>query len=78
MRNYLKGLREQSGLTQKNVADMINLSRQYYCAIENGTRQKSMNINVIKKLANAFNVTVDYIIRNESDSNRTKDKNNII
>ena len=69
VRKYLICLREQRNETQQLVADSIGLTRQYYQQIESGDRQKRMDIVLATKLADHFDVGVDYIIRQEQAEN---------
>lgn len=66
MRNYLKSLREAGNKSQQNVADKIGITRQYYSSIENGDRQTDMSLSIMQKLAEAFNVPLEYIVEQES------------
>jgi Predicted transcriptional regulators len=70
MREYLKDLRDAKGFTQQDVADKLNVSRQYYCFIENGSRQSNMDITLAVKLADVFSVTVESIIKNEAQADK--------
>ena len=54
MRLTLIELRKKNGLSQKNLADTIGVSRRQYCAIENASRNPSKK--VIDKLEDYFNV----------------------
>ena len=54
MRQWLKELREQSGLSQCSVAEKSGISQNYYSAIETGERGKPLNVNVAKKIAEAL------------------------
>lgn len=65
MRQYLKELREEKGMCQQDVADSIGISRQYYSQIEDGQRQKKMEITLASALANALDTTLENIICNE-------------
>ena len=55
------------GLSMQDVADKIGISRQYYQMIENGERQRKMDITLVKSIANIFNVTLETIIENENN-----------
>ena len=59
MKNLIK-LREEKGLRQIDMSKIIGLSRQAYCSYENGNREP--DITTLIKLADYFNVTVDYLI----------------
>ena len=65
MRNYLKNLRDSSKLSQNEVADSLGVSRTYYLRIENGERQKDLDLSILIKLSKLFNVSIDYIISEE-------------
>jgi len=67
MRIYLVQLREEKNQTQQDVADALGISRQYYAMIENGTRQKRMDITLITALANHFKISPAEIVHFESE-----------
>jgi len=52
----IKELREERGLSQKDVAYAADLDRSYIASIENGTRNVS-SVN-IEKIAKALHVTM--------------------
>lgn len=60
----LKQLREEKGLTQKQLAEMLNISRSALSLYESGQRQPDLEI--LSKIARFFNVTVDYLIGGSS------------
>lgn len=66
MREYLKHLREEKGLTQESLAIKMRLSRAYYVRIENGQRQKNISLDLLSKLAVVFNVPVTDLIAEET------------
>ena len=66
MREYMRKLRESCGLSQQDVATKISVSRQYYCYIEKGERQKKMDITLATKLAGVFGVPPERILTEES------------
>ena len=47
MRTYLVKRRNELNLSQQDVANSIGISRQYFNSIENGTRQKKMDITLV-------------------------------
>lgn len=67
MRDYLINLREQRNETQQDVAGALGISRQYYAMIENGIRQKRMDITLITALANHFKISPAEIVHFESE-----------
>ena len=56
----LKELRTEKGATQKEVAEFICCSPLVYSRYEREEREP--DIDALCKLANYFNVTVDYIV----------------
>ena len=67
MRTYLVKRRNELNLSQQDVANSIGISRQYFNSIENGTRQKKMDITLVAKRATALNLTVENIIHAEEN-----------
>ncbi len=72
MRKYLKKLRIDAKLSQLEVARKLDISESYYSLIENGQRQQKMDIAIVQRLADAFDVPVTYIVENETKI-RSKD-----
>lgn len=56
----IKELREQKGISQTELANKINVVRSTICQYEKGTREPSYE--VLQKLADFFNVSVDYLL----------------
>lgn len=56
----LKDLREDEDLTQKCIADLLNIRQNTYCQYENGQRQ--IPIDCLIKLSRFYKVSVDYIL----------------
>lgn len=65
MREWLKSLRIEKGFTQQKVADLTDMSLSNFNLIENGERQKDLDLSLVLKLARIFGVSVDYIIAEE-------------
>ena len=65
VREYLKKLRLKKKMTKQAVADFLGISQNYYTYIENGERQKSLDLVYASKLAELFNVSVDWIAKQE-------------
>ncbi|CAK7069518.1 helix-turn-helix transcriptional regulator [Tissierella sp.] len=66
----LRRLREEKGLSQKDLADYLKISRQAYNHYESGKREPSYE--TLKSLSNYFEVSTDYLlgrtdIRNSAD-----------
>jgi len=56
----LRLLRENAGLKQKDVAELLNTTQQYYSEYENGNR-KIPNEH-LKTLCLAYRVSADYLL----------------
>lgn len=67
LRDYLKKLRKDKHLTQQNVADSLGISATYYLYIENGERQKDLDLSIVMKLSELFDVTVEWIAEREKE-----------
>lgn len=65
VREYLKKARKELGLRQEDVAKRIGISTNYYCDIENGTRQKELKSGVLSKLSTLLNIPVEKILEEE-------------
>lgn len=65
--NRLRELRTKSGLTQKDVANIIGKTFQAYSYYENGKRE--MDMNTLSTLANFYGVTIDYLLGNSERPN---------
>ena len=61
----LRDLREDADITQKELADYLNIKQNTYSQYENGQRQ--MPIDTLIKLANYFQTSVDYILELTDD-----------
>lgn len=51
MRQWLKKIREDLGLSQRTVAEKVGISQNYYSSIETGERGKPLNVDIAKKIA---------------------------
>lgn len=60
MNERLKQLREEKGVTQKEVAKAIGVTTSAYANYEQGTREPS--IQIIINLCRYFNITSDFLI----------------
>lgn len=59
-KDRLKELRAESGLTQKELAAKLSITRSAYSLYELGTREPS--IVVLIDMAKFFEVTLDYLV----------------
>lgn len=66
MRRYITKMRKTLKLTQNGLASRMGISRQAVGHIENGTRQTDMDLSTMKKLAAAFDVPLEKIVKEES------------
>ena len=63
----LKTLRSEAKLTQKEIAEKLEVSQQFYAKWEsNKSTPASKNLN---KLADFFNVSTDYLLGNTDNRN---------
>jgi len=65
----IKLLRKEQGITQEQLADYLNVSRQSITGYENDGVEPS--ISVLIKIADRFNVSLDYLLE------RTEEKHNL-
>lgn len=56
----LKELREDNDLKQINIAQILNYKQNTYYQYESGKRQ--IPISALKKLAEFYNTSIDYIV----------------
>ena len=57
----LKDLREDSDITQKQIAEYLHIKQNTYSQYENGQRQ--VPIDILIKLARFYKTSTDYILR---------------
>lgn len=60
MKNRLRELREEKGLSQNELGKMLNVNQRAISHYENGKRD--MGTDTLNKLANFFDVSVDYLL----------------
>ena len=56
----LRNLREDKDLYQKDIANLLGISQQYYSEYENGKR--TIPVIHLIKLAKFYNVSLDYLV----------------
>ncbi len=56
----LKELREENNVSQKEIAEFLNIKQNTYSQYETGKRQ--LPIDVLIKLAKFYKTTTDYIL----------------
>ncbi len=67
--NRIKLLRKEQEITQEQLADYLNVSRQSITGYENDGVEPSLNVLI--KIADRFNVSLDYLL------GRTEEKHNV-
>lgn len=70
-KDRLKRCREEKKLSQTQVAEMLNITRQAYNHYETGNRMPTQETLV--SLADLFNVSVDYLLGRTDDPNPADD-----
>ena len=56
----LKELREENSISQKTIAEHLNIKQNTYCQYENGQRQ--LPLEYLIALAKFYKTTTDYIL----------------
>ena len=65
IRRNIRKFRLEKNLTQQDLADMTDLSREYICDIENESRGKHLTISVLGRIAEALEKDIrDFFIDN--------------
>ncbi len=66
----LRGIREDRDIKQKEVASYLNVSQNTYSQYETGVI--SLTAEVLIKLADYYNVSVDYLLDRTNNPKTTK------
>lgn len=61
----IKKIREDKGLTQQTIAELIAMHRSNYSKIESG--QRELSIEALNKIAKYFGMSIDQIVNFEGD-----------
>ncbi len=61
----LRNLREHQEFSQKEAAEKLNIAPATYSRYERGVREP--DFNTLKRIANFFHVSIDYLLDNEDD-----------
>ncbi|WP_084770606.1 helix-turn-helix domain-containing protein [Paenibacillus barengoltzii] len=72
MYKRIRDLRIDRDLTQQQIAQLLNISQATYSRYENGNLD--VPSSVLIKLANFYNVSVDYILGQTNITKRSYDK----
>lgn len=60
MKTRIKDLREDRDLTQKSMADYLNISQVAYSYYELGKR--SIPLEILSQIADFYNTSIDYLL----------------
>lgn len=66
MREWLKTARTEKNLTMKEMGSKLGISESYYCSIENGIRQKKMDLGLVAALASILGISMETIAQHEA------------
>jgi len=66
--NRIKDVRDDSDLTQQQIADAIGITQRKYSYIETGTQP--LTDELLVKLANYYQVSIDYLLRQTNNPKR--------
>ena len=70
MENRIHDLREDHDLTQQQVADALGITPRKYRYVETG--QQQLTDDILIKLADFYDVSIDYILRQTQTPRRLK------
>ncbi len=59
IRTNIRKYRKEKKLTQQDLADMTDISREYICDVENESRNKHITIALLGRIAEALNVDIE-------------------
>lgn len=68
--NRIRELREQSGLSQKEIAEELSMQLTQYRRYENGERKPA--IDFLIQIADMYGVTLDYLVGREAENMAAK------
>ena len=58
IRKNIKKYRLERGLTQQQLADMTDISREYVCDVENESRNKHITISLLGRISDALDIDI--------------------
>ena len=64
IRKNIKKFRLEQNLTQQDLADMTEMSREYICDLENDSRNKHLTIAVLGRIAEALKKDIANFFKN--------------
>lgn len=65
MREWLRKSRKDKQITMSDMARKLGISESYYCLIENGERQKRMDISLLTNLSDILGIPISEIVKLE-------------
>jgi transcriptional regulator with XRE-family HTH domain len=72
----LRALREKMGISQTELAKRMGIVRPTYSNYEAGNREP--DFDTIKRLADFFSVSIDYLLENDLDATKTDKAKNAV
>lgn len=67
IRKNIRKFRVEKNLTQQDLADMTEMSREYICDIENESRNKHLTISVLGRVAEALEIPIGKFFEKDVD-----------
>ena len=68
LKNRIRDLREDSDLTQQQLADAIGITQRKYSYVETGTQP--LTDELLVRLSNYYKVSIDYLLRQTDNPTR--------
>lgn len=62
----IRKIRKDKNLTQQDLADLTDISREYICDIENESRNKHITIAYLSRIADALEIDIALLFNDES------------
>nr|DAU60425.1 MAG TPA: Repressor protein CI [Caudoviricetes sp.] len=72
LKNNIKSVREQRNMTQKDCADTLGITLRAWQTYEQGVSEPKQEL--LCKIADMFNVSIDYLLGRETGEPETIDK----
>jgi len=66
IRKNIRKIRKDKNLTQQDLADLTDISREYICDIENESRNKHITIAYLSRIADALEIDIALLFNYES------------
>ena len=61
----IRKLREQRGVKQQEIADLINMHRSNYSKIEND--QREISVSALDKISQFFSISIDELVHSKNE-----------